>query len=279
MELLNPNVPISLVPARELKGVVFDWAGTTVDFGSLAPVRAFEEVFATADISVTEHEVRQDMGVAKRDHIRKILLSDRIAAEWNSRHGSRPGETEVDELYGRFVSLQLASLERYSDVIDGVPEVFARCHTRGLRIGTTTGYTRQMLDILIAKAARSGYTPECNLTPEDVAAGRPHPFMLLAIARRLELALPAIAKIGDTPADIAEGLNAGAWSIGVAKTGNMVGLSCEAYNSLTPTEKEARLQRARLRLAQAGAHYVVDSVADLEPVLDDIDTRLRSRCL
>jgi phosphonoacetaldehyde hydrolase len=86
--------------------------------------------------------------------------------------------------------------------------------------------------------------------------------------------LAAIAKIGDTPADIHEGLNAGAWAIGVAGTGNMIGLSLDDFNALPAGEKEARLMAARAELQIAGAHYVVDTLNDVGAVLDDIDARL-----
>jgi phosphonoacetaldehyde hydrolase len=86
--------------------------------------------------------------------------------------------------------------------------------------------------------------------------------------------LAAIVKVGDTPADIAEGLNAGTWAVGVAATGNMVGLSRTDFNGLSDTERRDRVADAKAALTAAGAHYVIDSVACLEPVLEEINERL-----
>ncbi|MGB6552046.1 MAG: hypothetical protein WBE78_01055, partial [Candidatus Binataceae bacterium] len=66
-----------------VKAVIFDWAGTTVDHGSLAPVRVLQQVFARRGVTVSEEDARRDMGVLKKDHLRKILLEPGVAAQWN----------------------------------------------------------------------------------------------------------------------------------------------------------------------------------------------------
>lgn len=86
--------------------------------------------------------------------------------------------------------------------------------------------------------------------------------------------MESIVKIGDTLPDIWEGLNAGMWTIGLAKTGNEMGLTEQEIDELEPETRRRRLKRASDRLAQAGAHYVVDGISDLEPVLDEIQARL-----
>jgi phosphonoacetaldehyde hydrolase len=180
-------------------------------------------------------------------------------------------------MYAAFIPLQFSCLEEYSSVIAGVPETVEGFRRRDLKIGSTTGYTRAMLDLLVEKSVKEGYSPDCSLTPGEVGAGRPHPFMIYETAVRLQVyPMAAIAKIGDTPADIHEGLNAGAWSIGVAGTGNMVGLSLEDFHALSEADKDARLVQARAELESAGAHYVVDTINEIDAVLDDIDARLKS---
>jgi phosphonoacetaldehyde hydrolase len=261
----------------KLQAVVLDWAGTTVDFGSLAPVRTLQRVFAQAGIALTDSEIRQAMGLPKKDHIREIIFGQRIREEWVRVRGHLPCDSDVERLYNDFVPLQLSCLLDYSAVIPGVVETMARFRARGLKIGTTTGYTREMLDLLVEASSKAGYIPDCNLAPGDVGAGRPHPFMIYESAVRLQVyPLSAIAKIGDTPADIEEGLHAGAWSIGVAATGNMVGLSRQGFEALSAPEREQRLVVARAQLQSVGAHYVVDTLAEVDAVLDDIDARLKA---
>lgn len=276
MNLLNSAVPPHTIRAEKLKGLVLDWAGTTVDFGSLAPARTMERLFNTRDIALSDAEARRHMGLPKKEHIRGILSIPRVVNAWRETHRQDPSDATVDDMYAAFIPLQFSCLEEYSAVIPKIPAMMEDFRRRGLKIGSTTGYTRAMLDLLMATSATEGYVPDCSLTPEEVGAGRPHPFMMYACAIRLQIyPMASIAKIGDTPADIQEGLNAGAWSIGVAGTGNMIGLSRDHFDSLSHAEKESRLVQARAELQQAGAHYVVDSLPEVGPILDDIDARLK----
>jgi phosphonoacetaldehyde hydrolase len=260
----------------KLKAVILDWAGTTVDFGSLAPVRALQRVFAQAGITLTDCEIRQAMGLPKKEHIREILSGQQARNQWARAHGNPPCETDVDRLYDEFVPVQFSHLLEYSELIPGVVEATERFRRRGLKIGTTTGYSREMLDLLVETSRKAGYTPDCNLVPDDVGAGRPHPFMIYENAVGLQVyPMAAIVKIGDTPADIEEGINAGAWSVGLAATGNMMGLSRQDFEALSAEQREERLVAARAKLRSAGAHYVIDTLADVDSVLDEIEVRLK----
>jgi phosphonoacetaldehyde hydrolase len=277
VRLLNSKLPPGTVHAKRLQAVVLDWAGTTVDFGSVAPVRTLVELFRRYDIQLTDAEVRSDMGLAKKEHIRQIFTVSRVRDAWKSRRGHAPTEADVEEMYRLFVPLQLSCLPRYSAVIPGVPSSVQALRKRGLKIGSTTGYTRAMLDLLLEGSAKQGYTPDCSVSPEEVGPGRPEPFMLYENAVRLRVyPLAAIAKVGDTPADIEEGLNAGTWCVGVAGTGNGIGLTYDEFQALPASERHARLANARDELQRVGAHYVVDTLAELEPVVDDIDAHFSS---
>src|SRR5262249_49793037 len=176
--LLNPNVPHHPGYSGKLKAVILDWAGTTVDFGSLAPVRTLQRVFDSAGLPITEAGARRRMGIQKKDHIRAILTCDRVREGWTQLRNKPPSESDVESLYQQFIPLQFSCLLEYSTLISGVPEAAERFRHRGLKIGTSTGYTREMLDILVSSAAKSGYSADCNLCPDDVGPGRPHPFMI-----------------------------------------------------------------------------------------------------
>jgi phosphonoacetaldehyde hydrolase len=277
LKLLNPAVPPNTVHAKRLKALILDWAGTTVDHGSLAPARTLQQLFDRMHITLTEPETRRDMGLPKKDHIRGIMSMPRVRDAWQESRGRIPSEADVEEMYREFIPLQFSCLAEYSAVIPGVVDAVKSFRQRGLKIGSTTGYTRAMLDLLTERSAKEGYSPDCSLTPEEVGAGRPHPFMMYESAVRLQVyPLAAIAKIGDTAVDILEALNAGAWAVGIAGAGNGVGLSLEDFHALSEAEREFRLADARAELQKAGAHYVVDSLAEVHEVLDDIDDRLNS---
>jgi phosphonoacetaldehyde hydrolase len=273
----NRCIPPHTVAAQKLRALIFDWAGTTVDFGSLAPVRAIQKAFQEFGVPVDESTVRRDMGLPKRNHIAQIFSTEKVQAAWKNSQGALPLEADIERVYKRFIPLQMDALGEHSSVIDGVPEAIERARSRGLRIGSTTGYTRAMLDFLVTSSAHRGFNPDCSISPEDVGPGRPQPFMIFENAVRLQVyPLASIAKIGDTAADIEEGLNAGAWSIGVAGTGNMVGLTKADWDALADADRSERLRTARAALEVAGAHYVIDTLDQLHDVLDDINLKLRS---
>jgi phosphonoacetaldehyde hydrolase len=89
--------------------------------------------------------------------------------------------------------------------------------------------------------------------------------------------LGAVIKVGDTASDIQEGLNAGVWSVGVAGTGNGIGLAQVEFQALEASVRAQRLLRANEDLKAAGAHYVVDTLADLPSVILDIESRLNEK--
>ena len=258
-----------------IAAVVFDWAGTTVDHGSLAPVRTLQRVFANRDIPLTDDVARRDMGMAKRDHIRNLLAEPEVRAEWQRRYQRLAVESDIDELYQEFIPLQMSCLLDYAQVIDGVIPVVDTLRSRGIRIGGTTGYTRAMLEPLEIAAREQGYWTDISLCPEDVGAGRPHPFMCYQLAVNLEASpLSACVKIGDTVSDIAEGRNAGMWTVGVLRTGNMIGLSLQDWNALPTDDKNAALDQAKAVMREHDAHFVIESVADALPVIEKIEAHI-----
>jgi phosphonoacetaldehyde hydrolase len=260
-----------------LRAAVLDWAGTTVDFGSCAPASTFADVFARRGVEITSAEARAPMGLAKRAHIAAIARGERVARRWEEVAGAPVGEADVDAMYREFVPLQLARLPDHADLIPGVLDALAHFRERGLAIGSTTGYSADMMAVLSAEARRRGYEPDCVVTASDAPRGRPEPWMLFRAAERLGVfPLEAVVKIGDTVADVEEGLNAGAWTIGLARCGNEMGCSERELAALPAEAAERRLAAARARLAAAGAHFVADDLAACPPLLDEIDRALAS---
>lgn len=256
----------------KLRAVILDWAGTVVDFGSRAPVAALQSVFARAGVAVTVAEARQSMGLAKKAHIRSILAIPRVREAWIKTHGAAPSEAAVEKLYVEFIPSQLQVLANHSCLIAGVADAVNRMRARGLKIGTTTGYNRAMLDYLLERAAAQNFIPDSAVCPDDAGGGRPLPWMCYLTAIRLqEYPLSAFVKIGDTPADIEEGRNAGMWTIGVTRTGNETGVTEEEWERLADAEREVLLKNAGRRLIEAGAHYTAASVAECDSILDRIE--------
>ena len=258
-----------------VKAVVLDWAGTTVDHGCMAPVATFMQAFAETGVPITVEEARAPMGMPKWHHIQAITRDESVAERWQAVHAKRPDDSDVDALYQRFLPLQVKTVEQHSDVIAGVTETVAALRARGLAIASTTGYPREVMDVVVRVAKEQGYEPDVTICAGDTPAGRPGPFMALQALIKLSISpVESVVKIGDTAVDIGEGLNGGMWSVGVAVTGNEVGLTVDELAAL-PAEERSRLARvATDRLLAAGAHYVVDSLVDIVPVLDSIEQRL-----
>lgn len=270
---------MSLVYTRRytgpLKAVVLDWAGTTVDHGCMAPAETFIAAFAALGVDITVAEARAPMGMPKWHHIQAITQIARVAAAWEARHGAKPTDAEVDALYARFLPLQIETVAAHSDVIAGVVDTVAAFRARGLKIASTTGYPREVMAEVFRVATAQGYEPDVTVCAGDTPAGRPGPFMALKALVDLSIApVEAVVKIGDTVVDVEEGLNGGMWSIGVAATGNEVGLTAAELAALGPAERDRLIAAATDKLARAGAHYVVDRLADALPILDAIEARL-----
>ena len=258
-----------------LKAVLLDWAGTTLDYGCFAPAVVFMEVYKRKGVEISIEEARAPMGAHKRVHIGLISKNESVARRWEAVHGRRPNEGDVEEMFRDFIPLQLECLGDYAELIPGTLEAVAEFRRRGLKIGSTTGYTEEMMSVLMAEAKRRGYSPDATVCATQVPAGRPHPYMCLQNAILLQTyPLEAFVKIGDTLPDIEEGLNAGMWTVGLAKTGNEMGLTEAQIAALSPEARDEKLERARKRMRQTGAHFVVDSVGDVPPLLDEINARL-----
>ncbi len=262
-----------------LKAVICDWAGTIVDHGSCAPVVAIGRAFAEFGVDVQPSEIRGGMGRHKREHVAYVGALPAVAERWRERHGKGFGDADVDRVYEHFLKLDTTVATEYSQVIPGAIEVFAEFRRRGLCIGTTSGYAGAVMRLVAEHAERQGLKPDCVLSSSDTSPGRPAPWMCYHLAERLGFwPMAAAVKIGDTPIDIEEGLNAGMWTIALARTGNLLGLSYDECQRLSAEVLERRLGPIREQLAHAGAHFVVDSISDTPAVLDEIERRLARGC-
>ena len=248
--------------------VIFDWAGTMVDFGCEAPVKALIEAFDAAGVAIDADLARRDMGKAKIDHVRALLAEARVASAWRERHGSAPGPADVDSLMTRLEPLMRRYAASASDLIPGARAAFDALRSRGLRVASSTGYTRAMMETLLAQAAIQGYIPEHLVCSGETPFGRPSPLMIYKACAELGVwPLSRVVKVDDAVAGIGEGKAAGAFTVGVA-SGNALGVSLHAFESLSGPLRAARLAAAHQLLREAGADLVIDSVADLVPALE-----------
>lgn len=258
-----------------LRAIILDWAGTVLDYGCYAPALVFVEIFQRQGVTVTLAEARGPMGLYKKDHIRQLCQLDSVRQRWQEIHGRLPTEADVEAMYADFVPRQLAVLAAYAELIPGTLEAVAACRQRGLKIGSTTGYTTEMMAIVRSSAERHGYAPDAIVCADEVPTSRPAPWMCVQNAMQLGIyPFAACVKVDDTAPGIEEGLNAGMWTIGLAQTGNEVGLNEAEITQLDAATLRAKVDHASNRLWQSGAHYVVNGIWAVPAVLDAINARL-----
>ena len=260
----------------QVKAVIFDWAGTLVDFGSLAPVLSLQRVFEQAGILVDADDVRADMGLGKLDHIRQLATRENVARAWAETHdGAVFGDTDAAALYEAYRSVNRRVASERGKLIGGVLKTCAALRERGILIGTTTGYSRDIMEHVTAVARAQGFEADTVVCADDVLESRPSPLAVYHVLVTLGV-YPAssVVKVDDTVPGLMEGKAAGCWTVGISETGNELGLDEEAFAALPARERLELANVAAKRLTDAGADYVVGSVAEIPAIIDDINERL-----
>ncbi len=252
--------------------VIFDWAGTLIDFGSFAPMGAFVEAFAHFGVSVSIADARGPMGAPKRDHIRAMIALPHVAEGWRAAQGAAPDEAAIDRIYEVFVPMNEEVVARYATLVPGAADTLAWLSAQGIRMGTTTGYVRSIMARVLPVVAAQGFQPEVCICADDVPKGRPGPWQMYRVFADMTLLPgPQIVKVDDTPPGISEGRATGCTVVGVALSGNIAGRTPEELAALSEAERDTIRAQAGAELRDAGADHVIDSIADLPALLTRLD--------
>jgi phosphonoacetaldehyde hydrolase len=261
----------------KVKALVLDWSGTLADAFVIAPAVVFVEVFKHQGVEVSMAEARGPMGLRKDLHIKKMTEDPVIAARWEKIKGKAPDQSDVDRMFEDFVPLQLACLHEYTGLLPGIADVCNQFQKDGIKIGASTGFVRSMVDILLEDCIKQGFTPDATVAGDEVINGaRPAPHMVYKNLDLLNIApIQSVVKVDDTTSGVGEALEAGCWGVGVSKYSNYLDISTiEEYENMSAAEFDRRHELTREILRKTGAHYVIDSLVDLPPVIDDINARL-----
>ncbi|MDR0517782.1 MAG: phosphonoacetaldehyde hydrolase [Fibromonadaceae bacterium] len=237
---------------NEINAIILDWAGTAVDYGCFAPVNAFISAFDAVGIKVGAEETRAPMGLPKRKHIEKML----------ENMGRSYTQEDVAQIYARFEPALFEVLPSHAEPLPGVIEAIANIREMGISIGSTTGYTKAMMDVVVPLAKKNGYAPDCIICPDDTnGIGRPYPYMLWRNLEKLgTLSIRKVLKIGDTEVDMQEGKNAGCLSVGVLKGSSMLAMNGDE-------------ETARQKYIEAGADYVIEDISALPALIKSIQEK------
>ncbi len=246
-------------------GIIFDWAGTTVDYGCMTPVKAFDEAFNHFGIAPTIEEIRKPMGMLKIDHVRTMLQMERINKLWQEKYARDWNENDVEKIYKLSEEKIFSVLDKYTDVKPYVVETVNELRKLGLKIGSTTGYTSDMMEIVTKRAKAQGYAPDFWISPDKVGSkGRPYPYMVFHNIEALGIdSVHSVLKVGDTISDIKEGINAGIDTVGIIEGSSLMGLSQEEYEALSPDERQKHDTAVIAQYREIGATYIARDIRTL----------------
>lgn len=266
MNYQNPNT---------LQAVILDWAGTVVDFGSFAPTQIFVEAFAEFDVQVSIEEARGPMGMGKWDHIRTLCNQPQVAERYRKAFGRTPTDDDVTSIYQRFMPLQIEKIAEHSALIPGALDTIARLRVQGIKIGSCSGYPKQVMDKVVALAATNGYIADHVVATDEVPNGRPWPAQALANVIALGIDdVAACVKVDDTVPGILEGRRAGMWTVALTCSGNALGLTYEQFRDLDAAALASERKRIETLFEGSRPHYLIDTINDLPAVITDINQRL-----
>lgn len=260
---------------NKLQAVILDWAGTVVDFGSFAPTQIFVEAFKEFGIEVSLEESRGPMGMGKWDHIRTLCNVPEIAERYREKFGRTPTDDDVTAIYERFMPLQIEKIAVHSGIIPGALESIQTLRDKGLKIGTCSGYPKIVMDKVVELAEKNGYSPDCVVATDEVPNGRPYPAQSLQNVISLGISdVAACVKVDDTWPGILEGRSAGMWTVALTCSGNALGLTYEEYKNLDKAQLDKERQRIQKIFEGSKPHYLIDTIAELPQVIEDINLRL-----
>ncbi|MGL4774490.1 MAG: phosphonoacetaldehyde hydrolase [Clostridium sp.] len=262
---------------KNIKGVISDWAGTLVDYGCIAPLETIIDVFKQKGIIISREIAKEPMGLGKRDHIEVLLNSESVKKQWERKYGRPPNDNDLNDLYNKFIPHLLNILERYSLPIDGVEELLEYLRSEGIKIGTTSGYTREMMECVFKCSPDVLRLVDNVVTSDEVEISRPAPLMIYKNQLQLNM-YPSwkIVKFGDTIADIDEGRNAGVWTIGIIKGGSLLGLSKREISTMNRKQIRDSVEDVKEKFINAGADFVANSVLDIKDILKIIDEKIQN---
>lgn len=260
---------------KRVEAVIFDWAGTAVDYGCMAPIHAMKSAFSKYNLNLTFDEIRKPMGMLKFDHIKTILEMDRVRIDFKNLYGRRHEAKDIEAIYDCFEQNIFSILHQHNNMINGMLTVQSYLRNEDIKIGSTTGYTKKMIDIVANSAKQQGYCPDSIVSADQVPRGRPYPYMLQENLAVLDVKdVRRVVKVGDTIVDILEGLHAGCWSVGVIQGSSMLGLDEKEVAAMAPSELQKKMRQVKYEMFSAGANFVIDSIDELPWVIDVVQQRI-----
>ena len=233
-------------------------------------------------MQITMAEAREPMGLFKKDHIREIMKMDRVRGEFKKTYKRDWTEKDIVKMFADFIPMQMNCLTEYASLIPGVPETVDLVRKKfGVQIGSSTGFNKEMNELLLQEAKKQGYHPDVCTSSSQVKRGRPYWYMVQENMRLAGVTDPEeVLKVGDTRGDMQEGkamakvASSGTWTLGLSATGNYVGKNWQELTNTPGDVLQKEICKTEQILYKAGADYVITNINSLPEIIEIINQRL-----
>ena len=248
---------------------IFDLGGTLVDKYSLLPFISLSNSFRKYNIEVPDYVLAKDMGKKKLDHIQSICNDSFIKENYNSINPL--------DIYKEFNKIQYETMTKHMDIIPETKKCIHYLDDKSIRTGITTGFNKEQMDIAVKLLQDNDIVIENAVSSSCISnMSRPYPHMINKNMEQLRISHPKhVLKIDDTEVGIQEGINAGCYTVGVARWSiNMEVFTYAEKYLLSTSNKDAqgrleyKLDQSRKKLKDAGADFVIDTLDELPSIID-----------
>ena len=258
-----------------VEAIVFDLAGTLIDFGSLAPSQVLIELFDRFGIKITRKQAIGPMGIEKRAHIKALLTTRKINSQWRKKFKSKPTDKDIDKLFKLFNPELKKIIKKHSKFISGSKKTLDFIKNKKIKIGINTGYSEEILKMILPELKKQKFIPDVSYSSSNTKIGRPSAEIIYKIFSDLNITKGSnCIKIDDTIPGLQEGLNAGMWVVGVIFSGNEFGKNEYEFNKLTYKEKLKFKKKISHKFKKIGVHYVIDTIKDLPKIIERVENKI-----
>jgi len=250
-----------------IKACVFDLGGTIVDKYSLSPLVSLQKAFSLKKIFVPNKLIIQDMGTRKFKHIQLLCNENLINTQFRIHNDRDISTVDMESIYNDFNDIQIQHMRLYLNVIPETSYIMRYLQDHSIKTGITTGFNKEQMDIAINLLRNNHIKIDSTVSSDFIS--RPHPYMIHTNMKQLQIEDPTqVIKIDDTCVGIQEGINAGCYTVGVARWS--VNMNMFSLDALTKDDIKNKLIISRKTLQDAGADFVIDSLDELPSIIKTI---------
>ncbi len=254
---------------KNIEAVIFDWAGTLIDFGSLATIEAMKKVFLKRGVNISKNIIKVNMGIKKSKHVQKLLDKPVVKRQWIKIFKRNYNGKDVVKISNELDQQLLKEVKKHFNIIPNAKKIFKILKKNKIKIATTTGYSTEIFKVIKRKAKKNGLTTDNDVCVDQVKKGRPNPDMCLKNLKKLKINnYNNCIKIDDSLAGITEGKKSNMITVGLSMTGIQLGLKYRDYLKLTKVMRKYHSKKISKDFFSVGSDYVVNDLFDFQKVLE-----------